>query len=165
MKGKYLIMKKTIQINTEQHGDFKTIFLPTNEKFLQNCSIIDIFLIDTNSDLSNFISSTNIKELNYLANIITSLDINNIKKLSLIINECDFIDSIKDLINIIFNIEEYELLKNVHNESELKSYLNNEYGHEYLDDVEIGYYTSCGFLYCSNTNYFEKYPNFVDFSI
>lgn len=140
----------------------------------------EYFLTDYESlidGITPFISEYgNLNELNYLASKLEELDMYDTERYQAIAHLGDFIYSIKDLINLIDNLDCFEHLANVHNEYDLGYYWIeesgcynvSELGHlaNYIDyerfghDIDLeqgGIFTHTGYVYRNGDTFSEYY--------
>ena len=111
---------------------------------------------------------SSINELNYLAEKLSGLNNSEIEKLKNIVEFKDDIDSIHDLINLIDNLEEFELIKGVRNYHDLGEYYSDNYEYESFEQLgediannDNGFFTDKGYISCPNDTYYEEYDGTV----
>lgn len=103
----------------------------------------EIFITDYESDIEGLCEKLSeyesIDELNYLASLIDELDPEDSNKLEDVIEFGDYTSSVQDLINLVQNLDCYELYAGVNDEEELGYYLIDECGAPEVPD-HLKYY-------------------------
>jgi len=134
----------------------------------------DISIYGVSDKLSEY---ENLDELNYLAHVLDDLDGYDELVYESALGICDYADDIQGLINLTFNLENYCLLGDVHDEEDLGMYWIEEsgcYGSDDLSDFakryfdyeafgsdvameENGDFTDNGYIYETDTSWYEEY--------
>lgn len=134
----------------------------------------DISIFGVSNKLSEY---ENLDELNYLAHVLDDLDGYDECVYESALGICDNADDIQGLINLAFNLENYCLLGDVHDEEDLGMYWIEEsgcYGDDDLSDFakryfdyeafgrdvameENGDFTDSGYIYETDTSWYEEY--------
>ncbi|WP_392563565.1 antirestriction protein ArdA [Orbus wheelerorum] len=140
----------------------------------------EYFLTDYESEINGityYISEySNLNELNYLASKLEQLSFDELRLYETIIETGDYVNSIKDLINLTDNLDCYELIPNVQDESDLGYYWIEESGCydlsklgnliSYFDYEKFGYditleqgggFTSQGYIYLTDEPVYRDY--------
>lgn len=157
MKKEKILELKVIIVNEE-----KWINLPCDGKLIYEYKILDFkteLLID---DFMVFKSSIN--QLNDFALMVRKISEKDFEKLNVILSSGVYAETLIDVMNVIQNIELFEVIKNISNYYELGEYFgcdkeNVEYEKfgKAIAENENGIFLDNIYLSCSNPSYYQGF--------
>lgn len=143
----------------------------------------EIFITNFESDVLGLYNHLgeyeNIDELNYLACVLSDLDEYELKKFEAVIDSGEYTSSVKNLINLAQNLDNYEFYPNIDSETALgEMYLLEVDGSQvpenlidYIDyeaygrDARIdegGHFAPGGYVFCNQGRFIEHYHGLED---
>jgi len=104
----------------------------------------EIIITDYKSDapgLTKYLDEyANLDELNYLAALLDDMDDSDFEKFTAAVEYGEYTSSVKDLINLTDNLDNYEFYPGVTNDKELGHYLIDELGYEEIPEWIVNYF-------------------------
>ena len=154
--------EKILELKVQIVNEERWINLPRYEKFDGRYTIMDFkteLLID---DFMVF--NSNINQLNKLVLMVGKLSDDDFKKLNVILSSGIYAETINDVMNVVQNIELFEVIKNISNYYELGEYFGGdkedvefeELGKRIAED-ENGIFLDDIYLSCSNPSYYQGF--------